>query len=1038
MRRRRPRPSGRPGLSIHARLLLLVLAASVPLLLFAGVLLLRANSAGATLIEANALGDVRRLTLAVEALVGRAQASMAALAESPLLDAQDFEGFEAAAARLLRTAGLSGAVTVAGPDGTKLAHTQRTPGQPMPALQDVAGLHQVFATGKPQVSSLYLGQMTHEWQVAVHVPVVRDEQVRYDLVLAMPSDALAEALLAQGLPPGFVAVVADANGITVARTRNPAGQIGQPIARGLAALIETGEQGYAPVETRERERVFAAFRRSAVTGWTVAMAVPAALVEGPRLRSFAALASGGAALLLASAGLAFLVGRRIAGPVRALADQAARLGRNEVPDPAATEGVAETSAAGHALHHAATLLAARNQDRDAALLQAEESEARLLLAQEAGEIGSWEIDCATGRRTWSPQQFVLYGVDPSDGPPHGDAWAALVHLDDRARVLATMAEARTAPLAYHHEYRVLSPHRGLRWMRTAGRSLFRGGEPHRLIGISLDSTERHEAEAALREGSARLEAEVAARTRELAESEVRFRTYFENTAEALFVVRVEPDGVLRYETSNPAHEKLTGYPRCTLAGRQPHEVLPPSTAEAVAGHYRDVAATGVAQRFQHTVELARGTLDLDTVLMPVRDTAEGRITRLIGGVRDITEQRRMEARLSHAQRLEAVGQLTGGVAHDFNNLLTVVIGNLSLLRRRVQGDGRAERYLAGVEQAAERGARLTASLLAFSRRSTLQVAPLNVGVLVRESTTLLRRALGEEIALELKVAPDLPLATADTAQLEAAVLNLAINARDSMMQAMAAAPQRGGTLRITVGVAALRAADLEGNEEAKPGQFVAIAVQDTGTGMTKEVRARAFEPFFTTKDVGQGTGLGLSQVFGSVRQLGGHVTLDSEPGQGATATLFLPVAAPAPEPDAMPEAAPTPAAPPGKTILVVEDDDGIRDVTAELLRESGFLVLTAPDAPTALRILESGSVVDALFTDVVMPGGTTGVDLARGARGLHPALPVLLTSGYAGPALQRYGTEGEFDLLPKPYTQSVLIERLSQLVLSQPGRGAPA
>ncbi len=1016
-----------PGLSIRARLLLLLLAAAVPLLLLSAALLQRAYHGSDALIEATAIGNVRRLSLAVEAQIGRAQAIVLALAESPLLDDTDLSRFEDTATRALLANGLDGVAMLGRADGSRAAHTLSVPGQDLPPLNDQAGLQRLFATGQVQVSGLYTGRITHEPQVAVHVPVWRDGQVRYDAVLALSARSINATLMSQPLPESWFAVVSDRQGHTIARTFGPASEIGQPISAGLAELSSRQDEGFSPILSREGSPIYAAFSRSALTGWLVATAVPQDVVRGPRLRSIGTLAGGAGLLLLVSAGLAWLVGRHIARPIHALASEAARLGQNELPDPQATRGVAEAEAAGRALHEAGLLLAARNGEREAALRRAGESEARLLLAQEAGQIGAWETNAATGQRTWSHQQYLLYGVDPATPPPHGAAWPALIHPDDRARVLATVARAYGEPVSYQHEFRVLLPDGGIRWLRTAGRSLFRDGQPHRLIGITLDATDRHEAERVLREGAAQLEAEVAERTHELAESEGRFRTYFEYSADALLVVRVGADGGFTYETMNRAGERLTGCRDQDVAGKTPEEVLLPDTARAVLDSYRRVIASNAPLRLEQTLALPSGTLELETVLVPVRNVPGGRVLRIISGQRDLTEQRRLETRLSHAQRLEAVGQLTGGVAHDFNNLLTVVIGNLSLLRRRLGGDERAARYLSSVEQAAERGAKLTASLLAFSRRQTLQVAPLDVGALLQESTTLLRRALGEEIELSLVVAPGLPLATADAAQLEAAVLNLAINARDAILDAMAQAHVRGGSLRITVQPAVLLPADLEGNDEARPGRFVAIQVQDSGAGMPPHVRARAFEPFFTTKDVGQGTGLGLSQVFGFVRQLGGHVTLESTPGHGTTAVLFLPVA----PLDPVPEAAIVPpihAIPEGATILVVEDDDGIREVTAEVLRDTGLHVLTAPDGPAALRILQGGDRVDALFSDVVMPGGATGVDLARAARALRPNLSILLTSGYGGPALSRYGGEGEFEVLAKPYTRTILLERLGHML----------
>ncbi|HYZ61960.1 MAG TPA: PAS domain S-box protein, partial [Acetobacteraceae bacterium] len=662
---------------------------------------------------------------------------------------------------------------------------------------------------------------------------------------------------------------------------------------------------------------------------------------------------------------------------------------------------------------------------------AEASEARLLLAQEVGQIGTWETDIATGRRHWSQQQFLLYGLDPAGEPPHGAAWPAMVHPEDRARVVATITRAHAAPTAYQHEFRIVRPDGVVRWLRTAGRSEFRNGHAPRLLGIAFDTTERHETERALLESTARLEAEVAARTRELVESEERFRTYFEYSGDALVVVRVEAEDRFAFESINRAGERLTGLRRQDVIGKTPAQVLLPETAQRTVEAYREVVRGGAPVRVERSLALPSGTFELETVLVPVWDAAGERVIRIISGQRDLTERRRIESRLAHSQRLEAVGQLTGGVAHDFNNLLTVIIGNLALLRGHIGRDQRASRYLESVENAADRGARLTASLLAFSRRQALQLQPIDVGAQLRESVTLLRRALGEEIDLSLTIAAGLPLARADATQLEAAVLNLALNARDAILEAADALGRKDGALRIQVCEAVLLAADLEGNDEARPGRFVAVELKDSGIGMTANVREHAFEPFFTTKAIGKGTGLGLSQVFGFVRQLGGHVTLDSTAGQGTRVVMYLPVASVGGQTRAEPPAPPIPL-PAGARVLVVEDDENIREVTAEVLREAGLEVLTAEDGTSALEVLERGERVDILFSDVVMPGGATGLDLARAARALRPGLCVLLTSGYGGPALSRYGAEGEYEVLAKPYTRTVLLERLSHMLTAEP------
>nr|WP_245217161.1 ATP-binding protein [Neoroseomonas nitratireducens] len=373
--------------------------------------------------------------------------------------------------------------------------------------------------------------------------------------------------------------------------------------------------------------------------------------------------------------------------------------------------------------------------------------------------------------------------------------------------------------------------------------------------------------------------------------------------------------------------------------------------------------------------------------------------------------------------MEAVGRLTGGIAHDFNNLLTAILGTARALERHLGAgaDERTRRLLAASIAAVDRGARLNASLLAFARRQPLTLAAIDTNALVQDFLPLLRRALGEAISVELSLDDRLPHSRADSAQVESALLNLAINARDAM--------PRGGVLRIATRRAWLQEQALAGNPDAKPGPYVAVEVRDNGLGMSPEARERAFEPFFTTKPEGQGTGLGLSQIFGFMRQIGGHVALQSATGRGTTVTLYLPLGA-GMEGGAVRFEAPAPPAPTlgrGASVLVVEDEPAVRDVAVELLADAGFDVRAAPDGPTALALLKDGVAADILFTDVVMPGGMTGVDLAREARRLRPRIVVLLASGYAGEALAQYGGDAEFELISKPYDTQALLARLAAL-----------
>ncbi|WP_164549811.1 PAS domain-containing protein [Altericroceibacterium xinjiangense] len=392
---------------------------------------------------------------------------------------------------------------------------------------------------------------------------------------------------------------------------------------------------------------------------------------------------------------------------------------------------------------------------------------------------------------------------------------------------------------------------------------------------------------------------------------------------------------------------------------------------------------------------------------------------------EVAERAKAEEALRQAQKMEAVGQLTGGIAHDFNNLLTVVTGNIDMAARAIeatgQPDARASRALGNALKGAERAAALTQRLLAFSRRQPLSPKALDADRLVADMSDLLNRALGETVRLEIVSSPSLWRIEADPNQLEAAILNLAVNARDAM--------PRGGTLTVETANARLDEAYAAEHAEVAPGQYVVIAVTDTGVGMSRETAARVFEPFFTTKEVGRGTGLGLSQVYGFTKQSGGHVKIYSEEGRGTSVKLYLPRLLS--EVQAEDEAADggVERSHNQETILVVEDDDDVRAYTAECLRELGYEVIEAHDGPSALRLLDRGEQeVDLLFTDVVMPG-MTGRELADQAREKRPDLKVLYTSGYTRNAIVHGGRLDEgVEMISKPFTYATLSEKVADIL----------
>jgi nitrogen-specific signal transduction histidine kinase len=374
-----------------------------------------------------------------------------------------------------------------------------------------------------------------------------------------------------------------------------------------------------------------------------------------------------------------------------------------------------------------------------------------------------------------------------------------------------------------------------------------------------------------------------------------------------------------------------------------------------------------------------------------------------------------QAALRQAQKMEAVGQLTGGVAHDFNNLLTVIIGNIDFLEGEAGNNPRLRKLTATIRRSAERGARLTTQLLAFSRLQPLRPETCNLNGLIIDFDTLIRRALGETIAVRSNLHPGLWPCNVDPAQFEAAILNLIVNARDAM--------PAGGTLSIATQNVTLAAGDQTTDDDIAPGPFVMITIADTGTGMAPDVLERAFEPFYTTKEVGKGSGLGLSQLYGFVRQSGGTVKIASEIGKGTAVTVYLPKAA---RMVAEGEPPKSPIKPKGsETVLVVEDDPDVLDIAVATLTDLGYRILVAYDGVEAMAILERDEPIDLLFTDIVMPYGISGIQLARQARKLRQDIKILLTSGYTMQTLSAdYGAEKEFTIIGKPYRQAELAEHV--------------
>jgi PAS domain S-box-containing protein len=490
------------------------------------------------------------------------------------------------------------------------------------------------------------------------------------------------------------------------------------------------------------------------------------------------------------------------------------------------------------------------------------------------------------------------------------------------------------------------------------------------------------------------------------------------------LARADYDG--RMSAVSPAWTRVLGFTEAELLTRPYADFMHPDDVEATVAGLARMGETGMPTRFENRILTASGAWkSIEWTVAPEPDGVN-----FIAIGRDITAEKEAAAELEQAQealrqaqKMEAVGQLTGGIAHDFNNLLAGIVGSLDLMQTRI-AQGRTEtveRYARAAMSSAQRAAALTHRLLAFSRRQPLDPKPVNANQLVASMEDLLRRTIGPLHALEIVTAGGLWTTLCDPNQLESAILNLAINARDAMPD--------GGRLTIETCNAHLDNAYVAAQRDVTPGQYVCICVTDSGTGMPPDVIARAFEPFFTTKPLGQGTGLGLSMVYGFAKQSEGHLRIYSEVGQGTTVKIYLPRhRGTAEEEESRECTAEVPRSEAGETVLVVEDEPVIRDLIVEVLQDLGYRALEAPDGPSGLKVLHSRERVDLLVTDVGLPG-INGRQLADQARVTRPGLKVLFITGYAENATLANGfLDPGMEMITKPFAIEALATRIRSMI----------
>jgi PAS domain S-box-containing protein len=679
-----------------------------------------------------------------------------------------------------------------------------------------------------------------------------------------------------------------------------------------------------------------------------------------------------------------------------------------LPSLALSADVAMRQHSEHNLRRTHDELDARVKERTAALADAN---IHLMEAQRLANLGSWSWDVVKNTISWSEQLFDIYGLRADQFKGTLNEFVGFIHPDDRAKVYASIGTALKSGSEFSHAERIIRPDGEIRYLHSIGEVVRdENGAAIRMLGICLDVTDRKQAERALQE------------------SEQNYRMLLRGARDyAIYMLDVQGHVC----SWNEGAQRLKGYAADEIIGQHFRVFLSEDIRSSDIAE-QALAAAGRDGQFEAQIWVARkdGTLFYASVIIDAVRNDAGELIGFAKLIRDITLQHEAQLaleqsrdQLAQAQKMEALGQLTGGIAHDFNNLLMIVSGYAQILQRRVR-EPKDIQAVEAIRAAANRGEKLTRQLLAFSRRQQLMPVVVDLRQRIDVVRDMLAPSLRGNIEFICDIEDKIWPVEVDLGELELALVNVAVNARDAMPD--------GGTITLSARNVVLKPGSAAG---ALEGEFVALAIIDTGSGMTPDVLAHVFEPFYTTKPVGKGTGLGLSQVHGFANQSGGAVNLSSEPGQGTVVTIYLPRSTHAAE--AAGEGAAETNGQAHGTVLVVEDSRDVAEVTSSLLEQLGYRVVRAENAAEALRHLQQGIGVDLLFSDIVMPGSINGLGLAQICQERFPDIPVLLTSGFSDAA---QAADGRFDILRKPFELSALEHAIDVVMKNGHARkpGAPA
>ncbi|HSE84952.1 MAG TPA: PAS domain S-box protein [Candidatus Binatia bacterium] len=1021
---------------LRVQLVLLTAATLLPIIIFTVVIAVFLARREQETFQRGATERTLALLTAVDEQLQGSIATLTALATSRLLDADDLSSFYKEATRVIESTPDWFSINLALASGQHVWNVLHPFDTPLPMIRERQSFEQVLRSQKPAVGHITRDPVTNQYEFSVRVPVIRNSVVKYVLSAVVKPATISNLLLAQRLPADWVGVVLDGNKRIVARTVDSEHTLGEPASQSLQAALSQAPEGWFQGSTIEGTEVYTPYNRSSFSGWTVAMGIPAAAFEASLRRSLFSVVFLGLAFLASGIALALFFSAPIARSIRGLSGIAENLGLGKRPPAAVSVGasgnspgsVFEVEDVRQALLKAHQLIRERAAERDKVEVDLRQVSERLELAQEAANAGSFERDLITGETTWSASQEKLYGLAPgSFGGRHKD-WAQWVHPDDIAAVEGAVRHAVETKSPLNLEFRIVRPDGEMRWLASQARVFVdEQGNPRRLLGVNIDITERKRAQQALAE-QARL---------------------LDLSSDAIIIRDVEN----RITYWNHGAEELYGWGREEALGKVTHELLQTEFPEPlhqitsklhrdnrwsgdVVHHRRDgkaihvstrwvldrdssgrpssilVTATDITQRKRAEEALKCFNEDLEKCVV-------GQTAKLMEAnadlLRGMEQRQKLEEQLRQSQKMQAIGTLAGGIAHDFNNILGIILGYTHELLN-TNGDEHENRAhsLEVIASSAERGAKIVKQLLTFARKTGVEHKPLDVNALIRETLDLLKEIFPKNLGFGSNLDPAIPVIDGDHNQLQQALINICLNARDAMPD--------GGMLSIsTRRTPAIEARDCFA--EAR-GDYIRIAVSDTGHGMDAETRRRVFEPFFTTKKDG-GTGLGLSVVYGIVQTHDGFIDLESESGGGTTVKIFLPIPAQAnlfqdSQPNGRKEIFSV-----GQTVLIVEDEPHMLELVKLSAEKRGFRVFTSADGEQAVELYQKHwKEIDVVVLDWGLPR-LDGVAVFHKLKEINPAVTVIGISGYLDFDLKdRMLREGVRDFLQKPCTPNEILEKV--------------